>query len=363
MMLRNLLLGALGLLLASPALAIDGPTIYLSNQAAIPTARTSLISDMYAGGRSTLPTTQPIVASVADPYAGALGVSLSGVYSYTATLAFSQTNVSNLYVPTTWNGNYVIINPGHQNTCSWPAFSSTYQMPAAIAGLLTNHYAVFAENMPNYTPTYPLCGDSGGHDASFTAHGDAAMQLFIEPAVQAMNYWDAHGGNGYYGMMGLSGGGWTTTLLAAVDTRIEVSVPIAGSMPGIHFPSTCGTGSGDSEQSATGYYTIAGYLDQYLMAGNGTGRQQTQILNVLDNCCFGPAQWGTCSTTYGQTWYAYTAAYFRQVQSSNLASSYNFVADFCSTSHQISSCALAIAIAAFNSGLKPVPKGVGLLAS
>jgi hypothetical protein len=32
-------------------------------------------------------------------------------------------------------------------------------------------------------------------------------------------------------MMGLSGGGWTTTLAAALDPRIDLSIPIAGSIP------------------------------------------------------------------------------------------------------------------------------------
>lgn len=31
--------------------------------------------------------------------------------------------------------------------------------------------------------------------------------------------------------MGLSGGGWTTTLAAALDPRIDLSIPIAGSIP------------------------------------------------------------------------------------------------------------------------------------
>eukprot|EP01043_Picozoa_sp_COSAG02_P103688 COSAG02_NODE_39697_length_414_cov_0.596825_2_plen_47_part_01 len=30
-------------------------------------------------------------------------------------------------------------------------------------------------------------------------------------------------------MVGISGGGWTTTVSAAIDPRIELSMPIAGS--------------------------------------------------------------------------------------------------------------------------------------
>jgi hypothetical protein len=32
-------------------------------------------------------------------------------------------------------------------------------------------------------------------------------------------------------MLGLSGGGWSTTLAAAVDPRIQLSFPTAGSVP------------------------------------------------------------------------------------------------------------------------------------
>ena len=32
-------------------------------------------------------------------------------------------------------------------------------------------------------------------------------------------------------MVGLSGGGWTTTVAAAIDPRIDLSIPVAGSLP------------------------------------------------------------------------------------------------------------------------------------
>ena len=32
-------------------------------------------------------------------------------------------------------------------------------------------------------------------------------------------------------MVGLSGGGWTTTVAAGLDPRIDLSIPIAGSLP------------------------------------------------------------------------------------------------------------------------------------
>ena len=32
-------------------------------------------------------------------------------------------------------------------------------------------------------------------------------------------------------MIGLSGGGWTTTVAAAIDPRVGLSIPVAGSLP------------------------------------------------------------------------------------------------------------------------------------
>jgi hypothetical protein len=216
-------------------------------------------------------------------------------------------------------------------------------MIPALIDLLNAGYSVLAENMPN-------CGDADAHNALFSSQADA-MQYFVEPSVQAANYWDVHGGDGDYGIMGLSGGGWTTVTVAAVDPRFKISVSIAGFLPGIHFPD-CGSSSSDAEQVDRGYYAIAGYLDQALMSGNGAGRQMLQILNVADDCCFGPAQWGSCESTYRQSWYQYTAAYRRELQRdpNGLKTSFDLVIDYSAVSHQISSFAAALAVRTFDNG-------------
>ncbi len=50
------------------------------------------------------------------------------------------------------------------------------------------------------------------------------MILAVNYAVGALGY-------DHIVMLGLSGGGWTTTLAAAVDARIALSMPVAGSVP------------------------------------------------------------------------------------------------------------------------------------
>jgi hypothetical protein len=88
-------------------------------------------------------------------------------------------------------------------------------------------------------------------------------------------------------MIGLSGGGWTTTVYAAVDPTICCSFPVAGTLP-LYLRS--GGSVGDREQFEPEFYRLAGYLDLYLLGAAGAGRTQVQILVRKDDCCFGEAQ-------------------------------------------------------------------------
>ncbi len=89
-------------------------------------------------------------------------------------------------------------------------------------------------------------------------------------------------------MIGLSGGGWTTNIIAAIDNRIKYSFSIAGSMP-LYY--RYGGSLGDIEQYIPQLYRdVAGYLDIYILGAFGKGRKQIQILNRYDDCCFGEMQ-------------------------------------------------------------------------
>src|SRR5882724_11589473 len=58
-----------------------------------------------------------------------------------------------------------------------------------------------------------------------------AVRFFVEPIAAALNCLLADGGYRSVYMVGLSGGGWTTTLYAAIDPRVRRSYPVAGSLP------------------------------------------------------------------------------------------------------------------------------------
>lgn len=84
-------------------------------------------------------------------------------------------------------------------------------------------------------------------------------------------------------MTGVSGGGWTTTLVAALETRIDLSYPVAGSLPlALRFARA--DAWGDWEQYEVGFYALADYADLYVLGAQG--RRQVQILNQHDPCCY-----------------------------------------------------------------------------
>jgi hypothetical protein len=113
------------------------------------------------------------------------------------------------------------------------------------------------------------------------------VQYFLEPVIIMVNYLNRLNFDSLM-MIGISGGGWTTTLCAAIDPRISFSFPVAGSLPfylrsrDIYNQSTFG----DYEQYVPDIYRVANYLDLYIMGAFGKGRFQLQVLNQYDSCCF-----------------------------------------------------------------------------
>lgn len=108
-----------------------------------------------------------------------------------------------------------------------------------------------------------------------------SLRPFLEPVALALNYATHRKPYREVIMAGLSGGGWTTVVYSALDPRIRRSYPIAGSLP---FPlRTHYTDAPDYEQQLPGL--AADYLDLYLMAVSD-GRQQLQVFNSEDPCCF-----------------------------------------------------------------------------
>ena len=101
---------------------------------------------------------------------------------------------------------------------------------------------------------------------------------------------------GQVNMIGISGGGWTTTVCAAVDTRIKHSYPVAGTLP-FYLRSDSQRDWGDYEQTLPDLYNIANYLELYVLGAFGKGRAQIQLLNKYDSCCFAGIKYRTYEHT------------------------------------------------------------------
>ena len=151
---------------------------------------------------------------------------------------------------------------------------------ARIHGLATIHalrdagFAVLVVNMPQLGENSALPSGSRSHDSLGGA--DYPLRYFVEPVMVALNWlcllreWED------VRMVGLSGGGWTTVLVAALDERITSSVAVAGSMPPDLRDQDPGS-YGDLEQRLT--YGLE--LDLYALATNAV-----HVFNSEDPCCF-----------------------------------------------------------------------------
>ena len=83
-------------------------------------------------------------------------------------------------------------------------------------------------------------------------------------------------------MTGLSGGGWQTALLSALDERVKVVVPVAGHSP-VWQRSGCMEDIGDQEQCPSDLCTLADYD---ALSALFAPRPTLLIYNRNDDCCF-----------------------------------------------------------------------------
>jgi hypothetical protein len=111
-------------------------------------------------------------------------------------------------------------------------------------------------------------------------------------------------------MIGLSGGGWTTAMVAAIDTRITLSIPVAGCAP-IYVQNRIGSiadveqvfspllGEGDAAHAPDG---VATYLEHFVLAACGPGRRQIMVTIPAEPVGLFPTTWATDTTLGGHTY-------------------------------------------------------------
>jgi hypothetical protein len=192
------------------------------------------------------------------------------------------------------NGELVIVHHGHACTLDDDSSSQDvgYGLWRTIQALLREGYGVLGVFMPHMRP-----GDcTGAHEAIFELKPfGSPIKYFLEPTAISLNYLknperaraDHFPTYHAFHMVGLSGGGWTTTVYAAIDPTIRCSFSVAGTIP---LYLRAGGSIGDREQFEPSFYRLAGYPDLYVLGAHGHRRKQVQILVRQDDCCFGAAQ-------------------------------------------------------------------------
>ena len=165
---------------------------------------------------------------------------------------------------------------------------------STISYFLKNGYSVMAFSMPLMgMNNQPMINVENLGSITFFDHDQfqllesesfSPLNYFFTPINHSLNYLDLNHNFNNYHMVGISGGGWTSTVYPALDTRISKSFAVSGSLPlSLRINSQ---DLGDYEQIQPELYKIANYSELYIMSSFGEDRSFNQIFNKYDPCCF-----------------------------------------------------------------------------
>jgi hypothetical protein len=199
-----------------------------------------------------------------------------------------------LFHPHNSNGKLFIYHAGH---CAGVAISEDVMVNGlgtdpglVIPQLIAAGYTVLAVPMFHYQFS-PFDGYVCGynrHDEFFADNlYTFPLGYFFKPLAASLNQLGRSNYSAIY-MCGLSGGGWATSVYPALDSSIQISVPVAGSWPmplrQVFFT------DGDSEQAYPPIYSqFLDYHELYTLACLAPARKMLQINNRLDPCCYNNA--------------------------------------------------------------------------
>ena len=179
--------------------------------------------------------------------------------------------------PKTFNGTLIVYQHGYAGTY--------HAMDRYLKILINQGYAVLASNHVGYGDIYchapadlsVWCQVGWGK-----ADVPLPMRVHFSPLVTAINYGLAQGSVDRVAMIGFSAGGWLTSVMAAVDTRITNSYTVAAFMP----PYLQRDNEQPPNQRYKPLFKAASMLDQFVLGASGIKRRQVQIFNKFDRCCY-----------------------------------------------------------------------------
>lgn len=258
---------------------------------------------------------------------------LQTIDKLTINMEFGLNSIVYHFIPKKENNSAVIYHQGHRGK-----FSLGHR---TINAFLEKGYHVFALSMPlhgmNKKPVvdFKRFGKMIIHSHNqmeyLQPEEGHPIKYFMEPVARVVNYAQKFDFEKLI-MIGISGGGWTTTLYSAIDPRIKNSYPTAGTLPNfIRSREISNTHSlGDYEQQNPVLYRNTNFMELYIMGSYGKERRQLQILNEFDACCF-----------RGTAYKEYKDIVVNRVKSLK-SGSYDLFLDSSHRLHQISPAALEV---------------------
>lgn len=160
-------------------------------------------------------------------------------------------------------------------------------VPDVLGGFLARGYAVLGVNMMAYGGNSSAVKTDQGETLNLHFDIDKItlpLRYHFEPLVVGVNYALRAGGYDAVYMVGFSAGAFFTTVMAAIDGRIDKSYPVAGV-----YPLYLREGP-EIQRRLPSYYppllAIAGYPDLFVLGAGGAGRRQLQVFNRYDRCCY-----------------------------------------------------------------------------
>ncbi len=214
---------------------------------------------------------------------------------FTVEMDYKMNSNAYLFLAENSKEKLIIYHQGH-NAVSLNDFDnhSFDQDIPLIQHFLDKNYSVLILSMPgkgmnnepiiNHEKFGTLRLNSHNHFEFLENENFHPMRFFVEPVIVILNQIEKDYSFEKFSMIGLSGGGWTTIIVAAIDERINESYSVAGSFP-IWLRSDA-KDFGDYEQTVPEFYQIANYQELYFLSDYGKDRHLTLFYNEFDSCCF-----------------------------------------------------------------------------
>ena len=211
---------------------------------------------------------------------------LKNIEKLTVEMEHGLSSIVYIFTPEIDNEKLIIYHQGHSG--------GFYNGKETIQEFLNNGFSVAAFSMPllgmNNQPNVEL--ENIGQIKIFKhnqfvlleKNNFSSMSYFFTPLVTVLNHVTLNYDFSDNYMVGISGGGWASTIYPALDPRISKSFSVAGSFPLSLRLTTADVG--DYEQYFPQFYSIANYLELYILNAYGDDKEFTQIFIENDPCCF-----------------------------------------------------------------------------